>query len=352
MNSSNPFCYWRAVSQVGNFYDRRSEVRNALAAVDQSQKTQVIGPKGIGKTSFLRYISDDDVQWEHNVDPKLHVFVYVDCRQELDQATESQVLERLLEGVESVVRHRDLELATCLGGDSEATDAFSRALEKIGAKGLKVVFLLDEFESLARNRSLAGSFFDHLRALADHPKKSVAYVVASCIGLFDLSQERESLLSSPFFNIFRRVQLKLFSEDDSRHLIENLASQGGVCFPEDWMDLVLTLGGQHPFFLQMAGYYAFETLNVDGRPPENGRTAFRELLERAAHPYIEASWHSLMEQERSILADLPQFEQSRGSQEILNRLSDHCLVVNRNDKYDYFSPLLRDFVMRQSVRSV
>jgi len=348
-----------AIEQVEHFYDRCSETRTALGLLRKSQNVEVTGPRRIGKTSFLRHISHPTTLQKYGIDPRRNVLVYIDCQRRLIQQQASQVYGRMLECIAEAARRADVDFVPEPWDESTAETAFELALKKMSCNGMSIILLLDEFETLAQNSNLDASFFSNLRALCqvgDGSDRSdsidVAYVTASSTRLVDLSLERKSLLGSPFFNVFRLVRLGLFSDEDSQHLVENTLHRAGFHLPDDWLDLVLEVGGGHPCFLQMAGYYAFNLVVTGEELTAGKREAFLEAVNAEAKSHFKYYWQKLDEQQQYVLAALPVLWQDLGYQETIEHLKDQCLITRRNGRYDYFSPGLEDFVRRQKVNGL
>jgi predicted AAA+ superfamily ATPase len=118
--SGNPFYHLGAIDQVEHFYNRRSEVRNALRLLRQSQNVAVAGPRRIGKTSFLRYISHPTTLEKHGIDPQHNLFVYIDCQHRLMQGMESQVYQTVLERIAESARRAGVDGVGASEGGSAA----------------------------------------------------------------------------------------------------------------------------------------------------------------------------------------------------------------------------------------
>ena len=83
--------------------------------------------------------------------------------------------------------------------------------QEVDDKGLHVVFLLDEFERVTENVNFGPDFYYGLRSLMIRHK--VALVTSSRLELIELCHS-EAVKSSPFFNIFANINLRLFSDAD------------------------------------------------------------------------------------------------------------------------------------------
>jgi len=337
------------MDQVEWFYNRRPKVQGALATLREKGNVEVVGPRKIGKTWFLRYISDSTVLQEHDIDPQHSLFVYMDCQRHLGQQEKAQVYRTMLERVLEMAQQTGLDLTAQSWDDYEAKIAFELVLKELCNREIGVILLLDEFEEMARNSELNEVFFKHLRALTGADDVNIAYVTSSLIPLVDLCQEHESLVSSRFFNIFQPIRLGLFNEQDSQHLVEDSLRKASTCFPSELMELVLEMGGGHPFFLQMAGDHAFKLTVTGEELTENQRKAFLERVNEAATGHFKYYWWQLDHQEQHVLANLSLLEQDQSHRETLKHLKDRCLITQRNDQYEYFSPLFETFVRQQSI---
>jgi DNA-binding winged helix-turn-helix (wHTH) protein len=350
--SRNPFYHLGAIDQVEHFYNRRSEVRKALRLLHRSQNVAVAGPRRIGKTSFLRYISHPTTLENHGIDPQRNLFVYIDCQHRLMQGMESQVYQMMLERIAESAYRVGVDGVDASVGESAAGARFESTLKEMSRRGLRTILLLDEFEEMARNSHLDPGFFSNLRALCGADNIDIAYVTSSRVSLADLCLERQSLLSSPFFNVFRIIWLGLFTQQDSQHMVEDSLRKAGARLPRDLLELVLEVGGGYPFFLQTAGYCAFDLAVESEEMGEEERRLFLENVSAQFVGHFKSHWQKLDAQEQYILAALPLVMDDLAYQETIERLRDQCLIARRDGKYKYFSSLFETFVRRQEVQGL
>ena len=203
--------------------------------------------------------------------------------------------------------------------------------------------LLDEFELLAVNDHLTPYFFARLRGLTT--KYGLAYLTASQRPLFAITSEEE-ILSSPFFNIFVTVPLGLFSEEESRALLDGRLDGSGVQFSGRLINHLLFLVGYHPFFLHIAGYHAFQAMIESGEDPSSNPESVRQLdnaIELEAESHLSYLWQNLSPDEQHVLAI------ADGPVDSLRQLEQQSLLRNVDGQYRYTSEILRRFVRRQSV---
>jgi hypothetical protein len=67
------------------------------------------------------------------------------------------------------------------------------------------------------------------------------------------------------------------------------AQRAGFSLPDGAVDHLLALAGPHPFYLQLAGYYFYDTLAGKSYT----RAGVADLFETAATPYWQELWDSL-----------------------------------------------------------
>jgi DNA-binding winged helix-turn-helix (wHTH) protein len=117
---------------------------------------------------------------------------------------------------------------------------------------------------------------------------------------------------------------------------------------------VLEFGGRHPFFLQVAGYWALELQEAKGAPLKSrDKMLLRHSIQGQVESHFEYYWSHLSQKERFVLAALPLTQQEVRYREEIELLDSMCLIARPSDQpsasYRYFSPLFRDYVRRQSV---
>jgi hypothetical protein len=174
-------------------------------------------------------------------------------------------------------------------------------------------------------------------------KYGLAYATASQRPLFAVTAD-EKILSSPFFNIFVTLSLGLFSEDEARGLLAHRLQETPRAFSEQLADYLLELVGRHPFFLHIAGYHAYHSIE-DGQFPEDpGQLKMLDApIEIEADSHLSYLWHNLTGEEQYCLAI------TDGPIDVLRQLEQQCLVEWTAGGYRYTSEILHRFVRRQQV---
>ena len=339
--SANPFFHRGPVRDKSYFFGREYETTQMLSLLGNGQSVSVVGQRRIGKTSLLFHLADAQIFTQYGLKAGEHLFVYIDCGglSNLDPPKLYRLfLEEIDEALAEIAPAQRLEIP---GADISYRN-FERILRQFIRQNRKPIIILDEFEQMSRNPHLDPDFFSGLRALT--AKYPLAFVTASKYPLLNLTYANASALSSPFFNIFAGVRLSLFSDAQAREVIINLAQRGQANFDSDTVAAILALAGPHPLFLQIAAFHAFELW------PEKAAGFENELRRRflaSAQEHFGYYWLNLSEAEQRVLAALPSAQ--AGQPEIIRRLEQGCLILRRDEGYDYLSPAFRDYVQAQPL---
>jgi DNA-binding winged helix-turn-helix (wHTH) protein len=343
----NPFFHRGPIRDLAYFYNRRKEVKWALEMLGRGQSVSVTGPRKIGKTSLLFHISQPEVMRRHGLDPARYLFVYFNC-EGLSNLDREDLYVLILKEIVAKAARQGLDFEVPEHPNSYIS--FERALRDALSRKLRLVLLFDEFESLSSNRNLGSEFLSGLRALT--ARFDIAYVTVSQRPLSALAHTQEYTYT-PFFNIFVPLKLGLFDEAGSRELIEDSIRKTEAVLPQEVISMVLDLGGEHPFLLQVAGYWALELQATKGAPL--GSKDFRILAQTVrgqVESHFEYYWSHLSPEEQYVLAALPFTQSAETYREELEALACLCLIVKEDGGYKYFSPLFPDFVRHQEVKGL
>ena len=212
---SNPFTYGNPISDPRRFFGRAREVEQIFGLLrnEEFESSSVVGDRRIGKTSLLNYLADPSIRAAHGLEPGRYNFFYVDLQMVDEGMAPEQLWRRLL-----VLMRRQCtadDIADILGAleRSERLTTFDldELFQEVDDAGLHIVFLLDEFERVTENTNFGPDFYYGLRSLIIRHK--VALVTSSRLELIELCHS-EAVKSSPFFNIFANINLRLFSDAD------------------------------------------------------------------------------------------------------------------------------------------
>lgn len=337
MQRTNPFFHRGPIHDARFFRDRSEEVAQARQLLSLGQSIAIVGPRRIGKSSLLLHLAR--LAGRDGRD----CYVYFDCEAWADASPEAlhALLVEALTGAQGQAAPWPATSAPLL-----PYRAFRSAVRAAITPGQRLIFLLDEFESLSANPHLDAGFFSGLRALATAGE--VAFVTASARSLGWLTFAEPSALSSPFFNIFTQIRLKPFSDDAASALVRELAAEAGAPMADNTVDFVLKLAGPHPFFVQMAAYYAFAQLDApSGELAPAAQREVRAEFVAQAEPHWRYAWLELAPAERKALVltgDLAQAEPG-----LARHLRELALVVDTAGGPALLSPEVRTFFARQPV---
>lgn len=360
----NPFTYGNPISDPARFFGREREIEQVFSRLRNAEfeSSSLVGERRIGKTSLLNYLSHLDVRRRFGLDPYRYIFVDVDLQMVDKDTTPARLWQRMLR---QMMRHcQDAEVKQLVEDirKQESIDTFALAdlFDSVDVKGQYVVFLLDEFENVTENPNFGPDFFYGLRSLAIHHNLSL--VTSSRRELIELCHS-DAIRSSPFFNIFANINVRLFTEAEARNLIAQSLAGTGVTFSNAEVDALVQLGGLHPYFLQAAGHFLFEAYS--NQLATDARLTFlaKEFREEAT-PHLEDYWHNSADHEKIVLTTLALLErQSKTTQrafsaaqlvelyarsdQTLAQLEKRGLVALSADRYALFNTSLSEWIVSE-----
>lgn len=333
----NPFWHRGPIRDPAFFTGRSSEVRTAMSLLPNAQSISLVGPRHIGKTSLLYYISNPTVLEASGIDPKQFVFVFGgrSCEQ-LSEHSRSQFLQLMLDEARAGVNQaRFLEETTASPTSVATFYDFAKALERLTKFGGTLVFLFDEFEYLAQNKNLDPAFFAGLRSIASNLR--VAYVASSARSLLDLTYADKSVLGSPFFNIFSTIRIGLFEDSAARELIGKPSSAAGVVFSDATVEYILSLADHHPFFIQIACFHAFEMQSRNGVLTEADYPLLRERAESELQNHLQYAWDHLGEEGQQVLLSSETAWEDPKVRHVLEILNDQGVICQSGNRFRWCS---------------
>jgi len=342
MSTDNRFFHRGAIRRPEHFFGRVNETAQIMGLFRNGQSVSLIGPRRIGKSSLLLHLNRKATRRQFQLESPGALFALVDC-QELGDSPSEEVYEVLTAALVSAAGDQFPGLVNIHEeGTYHGLDRLLHAALRDGVS--QVVIMLDEFELLASNTHLNPYFFARLRGLTS--KHGVAYLTASQRPIVELTDD-ESILSSPFFNIFVSVSLGLFSDEEARRLVAARLKGSEIAFSDELMSSLLSLVGPHPYFLHVAGYHAFNlAVGVQDLDQPATRERLRQLVESEAEPHLSYMWRNLSLEERYALVT------GHGSPDRLQRLEQLCILSSAPGERRYTSELNRRFVQRQQVGGV
>jgi hypothetical protein len=361
----NPFTYGNPIRDPRRFFGRAREAEQIFGRLrnPEFESSSVVGDRRIGKTSLLNYIADQETRAAYGLGGDSYNFVYADLQMVGGAMGPEQLWRQLLGTLHELCRDDVIvaALKELLGRkrlDTFDLDAFFR---KADARGQHAVFLLDEFDQVTTNPNFGPDFYFGFRSLAIHRK--VALVTASRLELVQLCHS-ESVRSSPFFNIFANINLRMFSPEESHSLVSRSLGETGVQFSDRETGQILDLAGRHPYFVQVACSLLFEA-HRQGLDAAARKDFLASRFEAEAVPHFVDLWGNSSDPHKIVLTAAALLERRTGQppeftmgdlQRVYSRaepsvaaLERRGLVMRTDAGYRLFSAALGPWIVDQIV---
>lgn len=358
----NPFTYGNPISDPTRFFGRRhvvSQVYSRLRNIE-FESSSLVGERRIGKTSLLSYLMHPDVRKTYGLDSNRYLFVYIDL-QMLDQhTTPMRLWQRLLRQIARQCQNADIKQLLDRTREMETIDNFALEdlFDSIDEKDQYIVLLLDEFENVTENQNFGPAFFYGLRSLAIHHHLSL--ITSSRRELIELCHS-EAIRSSPFFNIFANINVRLFTKNEALDFIFNSLIGTDVSFGTVDLDTLFRIAGYHPYFLQVACYFLFDAYSKKLAPDERIQFLSKGFKDEAT-PHLDDYWHNSYDQEKIVLTALALMQQQQRkigghtfnlkhlqelytrSDQTLGHLEKRGFVVREMDTYLLFNSSFAEWI--------
>ncbi len=228
------------------FYGRQEELRRLFSYLNSStpQNVSIVGQRRIGKSWLLKVVAmDKALQAKYLSEPEKYTFIYWDLQSEPTLAPHlffERLIDLLLKHLPSDHRKACQEVRDA----EDMEESLSEMMEWLEMAGHRVILLLDEFAAITHNTAFAESFFSHLRSIFNRP--AMTCVTASYRSLGEMCHLGPD---SPFFNIFSRIQLKLFGDAEAKGFITAPFQARDIYLDENTVKAILRLTGLHPCFI-------------------------------------------------------------------------------------------------------
>jgi AAA+ ATPase superfamily predicted ATPase len=361
--TTNPFTFGNPIRDPARFYGRKGDIRQIVNRLLSTahESTSTVGERRIGKTSLLYHLSKPDVAASHGLNKDAYCLVYIDF-QGLTDITPQRFWQRILHKMSRSICEPSLVPSIDELQKREDFDLFDLEdlFERINLSGLTVVLFMDEFEYVTQNPNFGADFFGGLRALAIH--YDLALVTATRRELVDLCHSEE-IKGSPFFNIFANVVLKPFTMAEVHELIDGYVKGKPFAFSPEENALALRLGGGHPFFVQIAGYYIVDG-KMQGLRDEQLVAYVAAEFDQQADPHFEYYWSHCSESEKITLLVTLALSQQKPTKKTIPTLENliqlhsrarldipplqrRGLVVEADGKYSLLSQGLERWIARE-----
>jgi hypothetical protein len=144
---------------------------------------------------------------------------------------------------------------------SEGYGRIQRYFEKVRQAGMRILFILDEFDHARHLFKGDISGFQGLRELSYRPEWRITFITTSRRSLQSIELQTKAI--STLDHIFHKHYLGMFDEGALIEYFERLGSVGINITPEIKERFLFYCGG-HPYLLEMLGYEAVELFRETG----------------------------------------------------------------------------------------
>lgn len=236
-STPNPFTNRGPVTNPEDFFGRKDELATILTRLHSLQCVSIVGERRIGKSSLLYHLTQIGAA---ELDDRRYRFIYCSL-----QDAHYQSLPGFCA---TILRKLGME-ADAIATNQSAADnliAFTDLLEAASARDERLVICLDEFEeTFKRPVEFGNGFFEHLRSQLELSK--FVFVTASRDPLQKLKLDGK--LTSPFDNIFTKVELGDFTDEEAAEFIAHYDAQ--VLFTDAEKRFIASYFELHPLRLRI-----------------------------------------------------------------------------------------------------
>jgi len=263
----NPFADYGNIVRGERFIGRRDDLRvieNRVIRPREAGNIAIIGEPRIGKSSLV-YKAIIERKGELIARKLLPIWINLATYDQAPIFFRSMVT-RCVDEMEDldwlsgpVRRAADHALQDELSW-SEGYGRIQRFFEKIRQAGVRVLFILDEFDSARRLFRGDISGFQGLRELSYQPEWRVTYITTSRRTIRDIELQTQAI--STFDGIFHKHYLAMFGEEDLQEYLARFTSVG-ISDTSALSKRVSFFCGGHPYLLEMLGYEMLEVFREE-----------------------------------------------------------------------------------------
>lgn len=328
---------------------------------EEFESSSLVGEHRIGKTSLLKYLANPKVRLEHGLESERYSFVYVDLQLVDQSADPNRLWRHLLPPMQRQCSEQEVKETAARLLQRDRLDAFDldELFQTVDDSGQHVVFMLDEFERITTNPNFGPDFYYGLRSLMIQHR--VALVTSSRLELIELCHS-DAVKSSPFFNIFANIRLRVFSQAECELMVKRALAQTDVVFSEPEMEAVHALAGLHPYFLQVACNMLYASYEM-GLGDVGRRAYMTEEFRAQAVPQLVNYWDNSADYEKIVLTAAAMLERTAPSaagftladlqrvfaraEPWLERLGKRGLLASSGGRYRLFSSVAGPWILAQ-----
>jgi len=265
---ANPFSDYGNIVYGERFINRRDSIRaveNRVIRPKEPGNLAIIGDYRIGKSSLV-YNSVMERKSDLLKERRIPIWINLAT---FDQASiffrslvtssydELDSLGLLSDGIKSAAERALQDEVSW----SEGYGRIQRYFEKIRQAGMRILFILDEFDHARYLFKGDISGFQGLRELSYRPEWRVTFITTSRRSLQSIELQTRAI--STLDHTFHKHYLGMFDEDALEEYFERLSSVGIAVTPQV-KERVLFYCDGHPYLLEMLGYEVVELFRETG----------------------------------------------------------------------------------------
>ncbi|MBH8575883.1 CHAT domain-containing protein [Nostocaceae cyanobacterium CENA369] len=233
LKKENPFGLRGRITDPTRFFNREELIRRIFEELSKGSNLSLVGETQIGKSSILSMIC----QWgTERLQLPSEAFIYIDM----------QIIHNELEFFEALCE--ELKIDNCRGYK------LARNL-----RDKHHILCIDEIEKMTCKENFTWNLRSELRGLAGDSDAPLSLVIASRSPLKDLFDDCSNE-TSPLAGICNQLDVKPFSLETVRKLIQHNLQGTGVVFMESQIQDLFTHSKGHPQRLQEAAAELFRHL--------------------------------------------------------------------------------------------
>ncbi|MGV8122568.1 MAG: TniB family NTP-binding protein [Candidatus Xenobiia bacterium LiM19] len=333
----NPYINRKMIKNPSQFWGRHDELGRIFSRIEGSrpQCISVIGERRIGKSSLLWHVHHPEVYPHYLSSPEKYVCVFLDLQEHMAMTAEDffTLFFQALCAVKTDINISEVH-------DYTAFKALAASFE---CTGQRLIILLDEFDKVTMNTNFGPDFFSFLRSMSN--RYELAFITSSTRPLQQLCATEE-IEDSPFFNIFTPLFLSVFKHTEALSFINEYPSNAG-CRLDAWSEHLLSLGGYHPFFLQIACSVLYDALHSTGSNDIDWHQINETFLQEAGDHFLHF-WGHMNHQEREVVKYVAQKEElPRKRLYVLEELKKKGIAYEFQGHHVFFSPVFAEFILRR-----
>lgn len=334
----------------------RNLVTALMDRIKGGESCALLGVSGVGKSALLRRLQQHSLKRHYLGDAfDRFLFIIVDCNMLTEVSAWGAfelMLRRLADGIPSAQSNpENTGLRESLGALYQESQAahdralaqrnLSRALRQVFDAGfLKVIFFLDEFDSLLT--ALDAQFLNNLRGVRDEFRPNIVYVTLTR-RVFPILRSDIKETAEGFNEMFRSTfALRPYTREEARLVLGEMMAMAQFELHEDEIGGLIRATGGHAALLK-AGFEYLRKNRAADAVNLNAMSA-NPIIADEARKILE----SLDQHERRVLAQVSRHESiAPGDGAVAEHLKVKGLVVDKGGTYALFAPLVAEYVKRQ-----